>query len=79
PGEGEVRGGWDGTHQADGSLFLERMGKDIFFYLITLDPESATPMLLGPDLRDWVTEDDLVHFVIEAIESLVPAAFHVML
>ncbi|MEJ6720134.1 MAG: hypothetical protein QNK82_16705 [Akkermansiaceae bacterium] len=55
------------------------MGKDIFFYLITLDSESATPMLLGPDLRDWVTEDDLVHFVIEAIESLVPAAFHVML
>ena len=23
----------------------------------------ATPMLLPPDLRDWVAEDDLVHFV----------------
>jgi len=73
-----MRGGWDGKHQADGSLFLERMGKDIFFCPITLDPESATPMLLGPDLRDWVAEDDLIYFVIEAIESLVPAAFHVM-
>ncbi|MDF1713967.1 MAG: IS1182 family transposase, partial [Akkermansiaceae bacterium] len=29
-----------------------------------------TPMLLPPDLRDWVGEDDLVHFVIEATERL---------
>lgn len=29
-----------------------------------------TPMLLPPDLRDWVTEDDLVHFVIEVTERL---------
>lgn len=29
-----------------------------------------TPMLLPPDLRDWVAEDDLVHFVIEATERL---------
>jgi len=27
-------------------------------------------MLLPPDLRDWVPEDDLVHFVIEAIERM---------
>ena len=27
-------------------------------------------MLLPPDLRDWVTEDDLVHFVLEAVERL---------
>ncbi len=27
-------------------------------------------MLLPPDLRDWVAEDDLVHFVIEAVERL---------
>jgi hypothetical protein len=25
--------------------------------------ERATPMLLPPDLRDWIAEDDLVHFV----------------
>lgn len=28
------------------------------------------PLLLPPDLRDWVPEDDLVHFVIEAVDSL---------
>ncbi|MBI2514178.1 MAG: transposase, partial [Opitutae bacterium] len=27
-------------------------------------------MLLPPDLRDWVAEDDLVHFVIAAVERL---------
>jgi transposase len=35
------------------------------------------PMLLPPDLRDWVPEDDLVHFVIEAVEQMPTAAFHV--
>lgn len=28
--------------------------------------DRNTPMLLPPDLRDWVSQDDLVHFVIEA-------------
>jgi transposase len=28
------------------------------------------PMLLPPDLRDWVPEDDIVHFVIEAVEQM---------
>lgn len=27
-------------------------------------------LLLPPDLRDWVPEDDLVHFVIQAVEGL---------
>jgi hypothetical protein len=27
-------------------------------------------MLLPPDMRDWVPEDDLVHFVIEAVHRL---------
>ena len=27
-------------------------------------------MLLPPDLRDWIGEDDLVHFVIEAVDRL---------
>lgn len=34
-------------------------------------------MLLPPDLRDWVAEDDLVHFVIAAVERLPLAEFAV--
>jgi len=32
-------------------------------------------MLLPPDLREWVAEDDLVHFVIAAVERLPLATF----
>ena len=32
--------------------------------------DRDTPMLLPPDLRDWVPEDDMVHFVIEAVEGM---------
>lgn len=32
--------------------------------------DRDTPMLLPPDLRDWVGEDDLVHFVIQAVDRL---------
>ena len=32
--------------------------------------DRETPMLLPPDLRDWVPEDDLVHFVLEAVDRL---------
>ena len=35
------------------------------------------PLLLPPDLRDWVPEDDLVHFVILAVESLPGNPFHI--
>lgn len=31
--------------------------------------DRQTPMLLPPDLRDWVPEDDLVHFVIGCVEG----------
>ena len=27
-------------------------------------------MLLPPDLREWIPEDDMVHFVIEAVEQM---------
>jgi transposase len=33
--------------------------------------------LLPPDLRDWVPEDDLAHFVIEAVEGVAIGAFEV--
>lgn len=32
--------------------------------------DRATPMLLPPDLRDWVADDDMVHFVIESVEGM---------
>ena len=35
------------------------------------------PLLLPADLRDWVAEDDLVHFVIAAVERLPLAKFRV--
>src|SRR5262245_20075362 len=37
--------------------------------------DRKTPMLLPPDLREWVGEDDLVHFVIEAVERLPLSSF----
>ena len=32
--------------------------------------DRETSMLFPPDLRDWVRKDDLVHFVLEAVELL---------
>jgi transposase len=39
--------------------------------------DRNTPMLLPPDLRDWVAEDDLVHFIIGAVERLPLSTFAV--
>ena len=39
--------------------------------------DRQTTLLLPPDLRDWVGEDDLVHFVIEAVERLPLSTFAV--
>ena len=32
--------------------------------------DRDTPLLLPPDLRQWVPEDDMVHFVLEAVEGM---------
>jgi transposase len=32
--------------------------------------DRQTPMMFPPDLRDWVRPEDLVHFVVEAVELL---------
>lgn len=32
--------------------------------------DRDTPMLLPPDMREWVADDDMVHFVINAIEVM---------
>jgi hypothetical protein len=37
------------------------------FVLIDRD----TPLLLGPNLRDWIPEDYLGHLILEAIATLV--------
>ena len=45
----------------------------MFAKIETIDRD--TPMLLAPDLRDWVPEDDMVHFVIEAVARVGLSAF----
>ena len=37
--------------------------------------DRATPMLMPPDMREWVQNDDLVHFILEAVEPLPCSAF----
>lgn len=37
--------------------------------------DRSTPLLFPPDLRDWVTEDDFVHFVIEAVNEVPVESF----
>ena len=32
--------------------------------------DRDTPLLLPPDLRDWVPADHLVHFVIDAMAAI---------
>ena len=39
--------------------------------------DRLTPMLLPPDLRDWVPQDDLVHFVLEAVEQVPLSQFQI--
>ena len=42
---------------------------------VTID--RLTPMLLPPDLRDWIQHDDLVLFIADAVDTLHLAAFRV--
>ena len=42
-----------------------------------VDVDRETAMLLPPDLRDWVPEDDMVHFVLEAVHRLPLESFRV--
>ena len=39
--------------------------------------DRETPLLLPPDLRDWVPEDDMVHFVLEAVKGVDMSVFRV--
>jgi transposase len=42
---------------------------------VTIDRD--TPMLFPPDLRDWLPEDSMVHFIIDAVEMLSLQGFSV--
>ena len=42
--------------------------KDMPARFVSIDRD--TPMLLPPDLRDWVPRDHLVHFIIDAVALL---------
>ena len=42
-----------------------------------VDCERGQAFLLPPDLRDWIPEDDLAHFVIAAVERVEMSAFKV--
>ncbi len=42
-----------------------------------VDCERDQAFLLPPDLRDWIPEDDLAHFVIEAVDRVPLSAFKV--
>lgn len=39
--------------------------------------DRDTPMMLPPDLREWVPPDHMVHFVLEVVDSVSQAVFHV--
>ncbi len=39
--------------------------------------DRSQALLLSPDLREWVPEDDLAHFIIEAVERVYIGAFKV--
>lgn len=43
--------------------------------LVNLD--RRTPMFLPCDLREWVPSDHIVHFILDAVEQIPTAHFHV--
>ena len=40
------------------------------------DYDRSQRFLLPPDLSDWVADDDLAHFIIEAVERVELSSFH---
>ena len=39
--------------------------------------DRQTPLLMSPDMRSWVPDDDLVHFVLLAVEGVPMSTFSV--
>ena len=42
-----------------------------------VERDASQLYLLPPDIRDWAPEDDLAHFVLEAVERVPTGAFQV--
>ena len=43
-----------------------------------IDYSKDQLFLLPPSLRDWVSDDGLAHFILEAVEHVDMSAFHVL-
>jgi hypothetical protein len=39
--------------------------------------DRDTPMLLPPDLRDWLPEGHMVHFILDVVQRMDVSAFSV--
>ena len=39
--------------------------------------DRSQPFLMPPDLREWVPEDDLCHFIVEAVERVDIGKFNI--
>ena len=46
--------------------------RGVFLHMATrfVSMDRDTPLLLPPNLRDWVPADHLVHFILDAVDSL---------
>jgi transposase len=40
-------------------------------------PDRDQIYLIPPSLEDWIPEDDIVHFIIEAVELVPMSEFHI--
>ena len=58
-------GFYNGFCRIEGSKWMARI----------VQSDQPQRYLLPPDLRDWLPDDDLVHFVVEAVERVPMLAF----
>ena len=42
-----------------------------------ITPDRSPQLLISPNIRDWIPEDDLVYFIIDALEKMALPQFHV--
>ena len=52
---------------------MAKSGGDVLLLVMSarfVNIDRNTPLLLPPDLRDWLPQDHLVHFVVEVVQSM---------